>query len=125
MNITASTHAGVVRLHVAGELDIATADDLRQALHRALAQPGTTTIEVDFDQVSFCNSSGIEALDGAYGEATDADITLRLVNPQPSVRRVLGLVGLLETLTGSPDQRTWVSTDLRSTTRSNTVQIVG
>ena len=102
MNITASTHAGVVRLHVAGELDIATADDLRQALHRALAQPGTTTIEVDFDQASFCNSSGIEALDGAYGEATDADITLRLVNPQPSVRRVLGLVGLLEPLTGSP-----------------------
>ena len=35
MNITVSTHASLVRLHVTGELDIATADDLRQALHRS------------------------------------------------------------------------------------------
>ena len=56
---------------------------------------------VDFDQVSFCDSSGIAVLDRAYGEARNACLTLRLLNPQPAVRRVLELVGILETLTGS------------------------
>ena len=99
MNITVSTNAGVVHLHVAGELDMATADDLRQALHRAVDQAGTTEILVDFAQVSFCDSTGIEVLDRAYGDANDAGINLRLVNLQPIVRRILGLVGILETLT--------------------------
>ena len=102
MNVTVGTDGGAVHLHVAGELDMATADDLRKALHQATTQPGTTAIVVDFDQVSFCDSSGIEVLDRAYGQAFDAGITLRLVNPQPAVRRVLDLVGILETLTG-PD----------------------
>jgi anti-sigma B factor antagonist len=101
MNITANTDAGVVHLHVAGELDMATADDLRKALHQAVTEPGTTKILVDFGEVGFCDSSGIEVLDRAYGEARDAGIGLRLVNPQPVVRRVLDLVGVLETLTGS------------------------
>ena len=101
MNITVSADAGVVRMYVAGELDMATADDLRHALHQAITQPGTTTILIDVDQVSFCDSSGIEVLDRAYGEASDAVICLRLVNPQPAVRRVLDLTGLLQTLTGS------------------------
>lgn len=48
MNITVSADAGVVRMHVAGEPDMATADDLCQALHRAVAQPGTTAIVVDY-----------------------------------------------------------------------------
>jgi anti-sigma B factor antagonist len=101
VNITVTTDAGAVRLHVAGELDMATADDLRHALHRAITQTGTTAIVVDFDQVSFCDSSGIEVLDRAYGQAGDAGITLRLVNPQRAVRRILDLVGILQTLTGS------------------------
>ena len=86
-------------LYVAGELDLATADDLRQAMHRTIGQPGTTEILIDFDQVSFCDSSGIEVLDHAYGEASNAGISLRLANPQPNVRRILDLVGLLDTLT--------------------------
>jgi anti-sigma B factor antagonist len=88
------TDAGVVYLHVDGELDMATAGGLTEALHQAVTPPGTTTIVVDFDQVSFGDSSGIEVLDRAYGEAAAPAITLRLVNPQPNGRRILGLVGI-------------------------------
>ncbi|MEV4281885.1 STAS domain-containing protein [Actinoplanes xinjiangensis] len=102
MRITVSSDAGVVQLHVAGELDMATAHNLHKALRQAVTQPGTTTILIDFDQVSFCDSSGLEALDRAYGEAIKAGITLRLLNPQPNVRRIFDLTCLLQTLTGSP-----------------------
>ncbi|WIM92686.1 STAS domain-containing protein [Actinoplanes oblitus] len=86
---------------VAGELDMATADVLYKALHEAVVQPGVTSIVVDFGGVGFCDSSGIGVLDRAYGEAQDAGIVLRLVKPRPSIRRILELVGLLDTLTGS------------------------
>ncbi|AEV86725.1 Anti-sigma F factor antagonist [Actinoplanes sp. SE50] len=101
MNIIVSTDAGTVYLNVAGELDMDTADDLHKPLHQAVTRPGTTTIVIDFAQVSFCDSSGIAVLDRAYGEARDAGITLRLVNPQPTVRRVLSLLRMLQTLTGA------------------------
>ncbi|MEV4283193.1 STAS domain-containing protein [Actinoplanes xinjiangensis] len=101
MNIQSRTYdTGVVRVSAAGELDMATADDLAKALHDAIGHPATTTVVVDFVQVSFCDSSGIEALDIAYGNAATTGISLRVTNLQSGVRRVLELTGLLNALTG-------------------------
>lgn len=101
MNIQSSTdHTGVVRVSAAGELDMATADDLSRALHDAIGHSATTTVVVDFAQVSFCDSSGIEVLDSAYGNAAARGISLHVTNLQSGVRRVLELTGLLDALTG-------------------------
>ncbi|GAA2860994.1 hypothetical protein Acy02nite_57380 [Actinoplanes cyaneus] len=55
MTITVSADTGAVRMYVDGELDMATADDLRQAVHRGVGRPDTTVIVVDVDQVCFCD----------------------------------------------------------------------
>ncbi|MEV4281524.1 STAS domain-containing protein [Actinoplanes xinjiangensis] len=102
MNIhTSIDAAGIVCVRAAGELDLATADRLRDALHEAIIQPGVTKILLDFAEVSFCDSSGIDVLDRAHADAAAQRIVLQVVNPRPPVRRVLDLVGLLGTLTGA------------------------
>jgi anti-anti-sigma factor len=99
VNIQTNPDAGgVVHVSVAGEIDMATAEDLKAALHNAITYPGATRILVDFAQVSFCDSSGLHVLDQAYGDATTKSVSFQLVNLQPAIRRVLELVGVLDTL---------------------------
>ncbi|GAA4968840.1 STAS domain-containing protein [Actinoplanes utahensis] len=101
MNIDVTTTTdGVIHVSVTGELDMATAGDLQKVLRQATTRSGTTRILVDFAQVGFCDSSGLDVLDRAYGEAAAKQIPLRMVNPPPMVRRILDLVGMLDTLTG-------------------------
>lgn len=101
--VIVSTHPlnnGVIRLDAAGEIDMATVDVLVKELHEAVTAAGVSRVEVDFGGVTFCDSSGIAALDEAYGGAQRRGVTLRLVNLQPPVSRVLELTGLLDVFTG-------------------------
>ncbi|WP_433828509.1 STAS domain-containing protein [Actinoplanes sp. CA-015351] len=93
------TAAGVVDIAVAGVIDLATAPDLKRVLFEALDDADTRTILVDLAEVSFCDSSGIATLDEAYGAAAERAMRLRVTNESPRVRRVLEIVGMLETLT--------------------------
>lgn len=88
-----------VRLSVAGEIEMATVGDVERGLADALTTPGITKVIVDFADVTFCDSSGIAALDRAYAMATRREICLRLENVRRNVRRVLELTGLLDALT--------------------------
>jgi anti-anti-sigma factor len=90
---------GVVRLSVAGELDMATADEFAAAVLETLVSGDTVAVMLDFAAVSFCDSSGIRALDRLYGVAAEMGIHLRAENLQPIVRRVLEITGILEALT--------------------------
>lgn len=90
---------GVVRLAVAGEIDMVSVGDLRAVFPGVLADRGVTGIEVDFAEVSFCDSAGIRTLDEAYAMAAQRGVWFRLVNLRPSVRRVFEIVGVLEALT--------------------------
>jgi anti-anti-sigma factor len=93
----------VIRVIVAGEIDIATVGLLDTALTAAIARGGTTAVEVDFAGVTFCDSAGIAALDTAAGTAAQGAILFRLIDVQFSVARVLQIVGLLEVLTAHRD----------------------
>lgn len=93
---------GVVHLAVAGEIDMMTVGDLSAIFPSALAGGDVTGVVVDFAEVTFCDSSGIRALDEAYAVATQRGVPFRLVNLQPSVSRVFEIVGVLEALTGPP-----------------------
>ena len=86
---------GVLRVEAAGEIDMATVDTLAKALHDAAQVPGVAHIVVDLDGVTFCDSSGVAALDEGYGAAQRRGITLRVVNLQRPVARVFELTGLL------------------------------
>jgi anti-sigma B factor antagonist len=91
--------ADTVTLHVAGELDMANAGDLEHAMTTAMTTSPSDGVIVDFTDVTFCDSSGIAALDRAYFMATQHRIAFRLINVQPPVRRVLEIVGIADRLT--------------------------
>ncbi|WP_250038345.1 STAS domain-containing protein [Paractinoplanes maris] len=90
---------GTVLLAVAGEIDLATVDDFEAALARATAIDGTPRVIVDLSEVSFCDSSGLAALDRAWERADRRGIALRVTKPQRGVRRLMEIAGMLEGLT--------------------------
>lgn len=92
MRITTETVEGVTFLTVNGELDVATADELRQAGVDALT-PITGTLRIDLSGVPFIDSAGLGALIGIRN-AAGSSVTVLVQNAQPQVRRVLEITGL-------------------------------
>ena len=77
-------------LKLLGELDLSTVPLIRDEL-QAVLDRGPDTIVFDLSELQFMDSSGITLL---VSVAQRAEVELR--NPQPIVRRVLELTGLLE-----------------------------
>jgi anti-sigma B factor antagonist len=92
---------GVVRLAVAGEVDLATCDQLRAALEDALTDPRTAELIVDLDWVSFLDSQGIHALIRGHELAAERGIAYFVTNARRPVHRVLDITGVLPILTRS------------------------
>jgi anti-anti-sigma factor len=90
---------GTVRVAVTGEIDLSTADLLRAALLGVLAAQRPRRIEVDLAEVTFLDCGGVTVLVVVGNAAARTGCQLRITNPQPIVRRVLDLTGLLDTLT--------------------------
>jgi anti-sigma B factor antagonist len=84
---------------VAGEVDLCTAPDLRQAIQDALSDE-PQRIRVDLSEVTLLDSTGVFVLVDMYKRAKALGVVLTVENPQQLVRRVLSICGLLETLTG-------------------------
>lgn len=80
---------------VSGEVDLSTSGDLRDALATAVHE-STGSVHVDLSQVSFLDSSGINALLEGYAAAKRRDIPLQLVSPHAHVRQILRITGLAE-----------------------------
>jgi anti-sigma B factor antagonist len=74
------------------ELDLANADQMREALAAAATQHTTTV--VDMTANTFCDSSGISALIEAHKQAQAAGGEIRLVMTSPQVRRVFKVTGV-------------------------------
>jgi len=79
---------------VAGEIDIATADILRSALERA-RESGRRDIWVDLSDVTFMDSSGLNALVRADHDFAGHNGRLTVICPTGPVRRTLELTGLV------------------------------
>jgi len=101
---------GTVRVAVAGEIDMSTADMLHAGLLGVLSALPPERIEVDLAGVTFMDCSALTVLVVAGNAAARTGCQLRITNPQPIVRRVLGLTGLLDVLTGKFDQTPLVPT---------------
>jgi len=88
--VVADAGPGRIRLWVAGDVDLATADTLADALDRAVAQT-TGAVELDLSEVTFLDARGVAVLVRAAAAAGTRGGLLRLVSPRSSVRRVLEL----------------------------------
>ena len=92
------------QLILSGEIDIASADDLRAAGARALGSLGSQdTLAVDMSDVTFIDSSGLGALVSIRNaaDASDQSISLRIVSP--TIIRLFELTGLRDSFTILPD----------------------
>ncbi|BCB91354.1 STAS domain-containing protein [Phytohabitans suffuscus] len=96
--VSAVHRGGGVRLVVAGEVDIVSAGQFRQYLAGALdTRPAALT--VDLGGVTFLDSMGLSALVHTHRRAHDEGIPFTVADPQPQVRRLLDVTGLLTVLT--------------------------
>ena len=75
---------------VSGEIDVASAGTFQEAIDVAI-EPGRRLI-LDMAGVSFIDSSGVAVLVGIVERAS----SLVIQNPDPRVRRILGVLGLTD-----------------------------
>jgi anti-sigma B factor antagonist len=83
-------------LAVGGEVDLATAPALREALASALHRPGVEVLVIDLTKVSFLDSTGVSTLTTADKQSLQRGVQIRLCGLSPGLHRVLAIVGLAD-----------------------------
>jgi anti-anti-sigma factor len=84
---------GVVVVHVAGEIDLATEDDFAEALAQGL-DTDAALIVIDLTEVSFLGSSALRVLLEANMGAEAKQRQLRIALGSSFARRVISVAGL-------------------------------
>lgn len=94
MHVAVTRDADATHIALSGELDVASARELRTAGRRALAEPDCTRLVLDLSAVEFIDSSGIGVLVELRNVAVEKQIRLELHDPSPRVVEVLRLTAL-------------------------------
>jgi len=102
VDIHVSSQQGWTVLAPVGDLDLAGAPRLRQQVHR-VAPGGEPRLIVDLSEVDFVDSTGLGVLIGVLKRVRTQGGQLRLAGAQPSVHRVVELVGLDRVFETYPD----------------------
>lgn len=99
LRITANATDGTTVLRLAGELDVATADQLRERVG-ALLGKGTVIrqLVLDLAGLEFLDVTGLGAVLETRRKLAEAGATLTLRRPRPMVVRMLALLDLDEAL---------------------------
>lgn len=92
-SIRSERRGRVHRLTPLGELDIATAPELRDAFETAFSDGDAEMIVVDLTQLSFMDSTGIKLLLDMNEVCRHVD-RLRVVNGSPAVVHLLDVTGV-------------------------------
>ena len=77
-----------------GEIDMTTVPALSHTLTTVLHQERPRHIDVNLAEVTFMDSSGINALMACRAEATPNGCRITISHPRPMVRRVLTVTGV-------------------------------
>lgn len=88
---------GVLVLAPVGEVDVSTADLLRQAARDAVAARPRCLV-VDLTGLTFCGSTGLVVLMDARRDAEEAGVRFHTADGPPIVRRVLEITQLAPVL---------------------------
>jgi anti-sigma B factor antagonist len=104
-SVDASTSGDVLVLAVTGEVDMATAPELARAI--GLVSDHARGVVVDFSDVTFLDSSGLNALVRGQRELAGREVSLSVVVPAGSpVLRIFEITQLTDSLAvvGSVDE---------------------
>lgn len=84
------------RYRLVGELDMDSVDELSERLEPQVAAGGD--LRLDLSELTFIDSSGIRALFQLNAQLEDGNLILE--RPSPFARRVMGVLGVGESLDG-------------------------
>ncbi|MEU5208999.1 STAS domain-containing protein [Streptomyces sp. NPDC020742] len=102
---------GTAHLHVVGDLDYDTADDLLDLAVRQLSvQPALRDLHLDCARLTVCDSSGLSALLAIRRRTGAAGIRLHLDHRPRILERLLTVTGTLAHLTAPPAEGDEVTT---------------
>ena len=93
LTLTTRTERAHIIAALSGELDIASAPELREQL-LCLLRPAASLLVIDLSAVRYADASGLAVLVGTGRRATLLGGFLRLAAPAPAVTTVLTLTGL-------------------------------
>ncbi|WP_162907479.1 STAS domain-containing protein [Allorhizocola rhizosphaerae] len=100
MDFTLTRHVvndGVLRLQLAGDVDLTTCDEVAEAIHDAIVTCNAAELIIDLGAVGFLDSTGIRALVIGRRLAEEHGVAYWVTNARDMVRTVLTVVGVLET----------------------------
>ncbi len=81
-----------------GEIDHHTAPKLRDVIDREISINNTKNVVLDFDGVSFMDSSGIGVIVGRYKQISARGGKIMLIRVKPQVDKILEISGLKKLL---------------------------
>lgn len=77
-----------------GDLDLKTADPLRDALDKLIDRYRDRSVVLDLSEVGFVDSSGLGVILGRYRKLSAQGRTISIAGVRPPVRAVLELAGI-------------------------------
>jgi len=83
---------------VSGEIDVATAPQLRECLHRVIAEGGNTVV-LDLLGVTFLDSTALGVLVGALKRCRELGGDLHVVVADPRIMKIFEITGLTNVFT--------------------------
>lgn len=83
-------------LHVRGELDLTSRDDIEPVIMVALAV--TPAVVLDVQELEFCDSQGLAMIVACMQQATAGQTAFTIANPRPQVQRLLEITDLTRLL---------------------------
>lgn len=94
MTIVHAVQGQYVRVAIRGDLDLKTADPLRDALDKLIDRYLDKDLVLDLADVDFIDSSGLGVILGRYRRLAAQNRTLSLQGVKPAVGAVLELAGI-------------------------------
>jgi len=102
VSVSTAEQDGLATVTVTGELDLAAADIVTQAIDQEITATGTRAVNVELSGTQFIDSSGISILLKGRRAADRTGVAYRVTGATEMVRQILDLTGVLEHLTADP-----------------------
>ncbi|HZM74350.1 MAG TPA: STAS domain-containing protein [Candidatus Limnocylindrales bacterium] len=100
---TVSAEDSTCTVSLAGEIDMANADEVLGWIRRAVDSSGCSLLRLDLAGLDFLDSSGVRMLVMAHDYVEAKGAVLRAVNPQDMIQQVLEITGVAAALGLPPE----------------------
>jgi anti-sigma B factor antagonist len=102
VSVSIAGQGGLATVTVIGDLDLAAAEIVTQAIQQEVTATGARAVHVDLSGTQFIDSSGIGILLKGRRAADRTGVAYRVTGATDMVRQILRLSGVLEHLTAEP-----------------------